>query len=105
MLSDLKDSVHEKNVTQRSVAISIVNGASPFLNALLSTIPYFIALIGLIDMQLAYYFSAGTSLLLLGLLGAFLGKISRESLMMYGLKMVGVGLLTAVLSLTLGLGG
>lgn len=41
MLSDLKDSVHKKNVTQRSVAISIVNGASPFLNALLSTIPYF----------------------------------------------------------------
>jgi predicted membrane protein (TIGR00267 family) len=105
MLSDLKDSVHKKNVTQRSVAISIVNGASPFLNALLSTIPYFIALIGLIDMQLAYYFSAGTSLLLLGLLGAFLGKISKESLIVYGLKMVGVGLLTAVLSLTLGLGG
>jgi len=56
-------------------------------------------------MQFAYYFSAATSLLLLGLLGGFLGKISRESLIIYGLKMVGVGLLTAVLSLTLGLGG
>jgi predicted membrane protein (TIGR00267 family) len=56
-------------------------------------------------MQVSYYFSAGIALLLLGLLGAFLGKISRESIVLFGLKMVGVGVLTAVLSLTLGIGG
>jgi len=105
MLADLEDSVHKKNVTQRSIAISIVNGASPFLLALLSTLPYFVALFGLISMQYAYYFSAGIALLLLGLLGAFLGNISKENLVVYGLKMVGVGLLTAVLSLALGIGG
>ena len=105
MLSDLEGSVHQKNVTQRSIAISIVNGASPFLCALLSTVPYFFALINVGTMQFAYYASAGVALSLLGLLGAFLGKISRESLLIYGLKMVGVGVLTAVLSLTLGIGG
>lgn len=105
MLSDLEDSVHEENVTQRSVAISIVNGASPFFLALLSTLPYFAALIDLFSMRYAYYFSGGIGLLLLGLLGAFLGSISKESLLIYGLKMVGVGLLTAILSLTLGIGG
>ncbi|MFB6290180.1 MAG: VIT1/CCC1 transporter family protein [Candidatus Bipolaricaulia bacterium] len=105
MLSDLERSVHKKNVTQRSIAISVVNGASPFLCALLSTLPYFAALIGISTMEVAYYFSAGIALLLLGLLGAFLGKISRESLVSFGFKMVGVGVLTAVLSLTLGIGG
>ena len=105
MLSDLENSLHKKNVTQRSIAISVINGASPFLCALLSTVPYFVALLGMMNMSLAYYFSAGTSLLLLGLLGGFLGKISKESLVIYGLKMVGVGLLTVVLSLTLGIGG
>lgn len=105
MLSDLENSIHKENVTQRSIAISIVNGASPFLLALMSTLPYFAALIGLLSMEFAYYFSGGIGLLLLGLLGAFLGRISKESLLIYGLKMVGVGLLTAVLSLTLGIGG
>ncbi len=105
MLDDLEDSVHKKNVTQRSIAISVVNGASPFLLALFSTLPYFMALLGLLSMQYAYYFSGGIALLLLGLLGAFLGKISKENLLSYGLKMVGVGLLTAVLSLSLGIGG
>jgi predicted membrane protein (TIGR00267 family) len=105
MLSDLEGSVHQKNVTQRSIAISIVNGASPFLCALISTVPYFAALLGVLTMQVSYYFSAGIALLLLGLLGAFLGKISRESILLFGLKMVGVGVLTAVLSLTLGIGG
>lgn len=105
MLSDLEGSVHKKNVTQRSIAISIVNGASPFLCALLSTVPYFFPLLGLGTMEVAYYASAGVALSLLGLLGAFLGKISRESLISYGLKMIGVGVLTAVLSLTLGIGG
>ncbi len=105
MLSDLEGSIHKKNVTQRSIAISIVNGASPFLYAFLSTVPYFAALAGVISMQIAYYFSAGIALLLLGLLGAFLGKISRESLLIFGLQMIGVGVLTAVLSLTLGIGG
>jgi len=105
MLSDLDGSVHKKNVTQRSIAISVVNGASPFLCALLSTVPYFFALVGPGTMQAAYYASGSVALTLLGLLGAFLGKISRENLFIYGLKMVGVGLLTAVLSLTLGIGG
>jgi predicted membrane protein (TIGR00267 family) len=105
MLSDLNGSVHKKNVTQRSIAISVVNGASPFLCALLSTVPYFFALVGIGTMQTAYYASGSVALTLLGLLGAFLGKISRENLFIYGLKMVGVGLLTAVLSLTLGIGG
>jgi len=105
MLSDLEDSVHKKNVTQRSIAISLVNGASPFLCAFLSTIPYFAALGEIVSIKIAYYLSAGIALLLLGLLGAFLGKISRESLLIFGIKMVGVGVLTAVLSLTLGIGG
>ena len=105
MLSDLEGSIHKKNVTQRSIAISIVNGASPFLCAFLSTVPYFLPLFGFGTMRIAYYASAGVGLTLLGLLGAFLGKISQESLIIFGLKMVGVGILTATLSLTLGIGG
>lgn len=105
MLSDLADSIHKKNVTHRSIAISLVNGASPFLCAVLSALPYFAALAGISSMELAYYFSAGIALGLLGSLGAFLAKISKESLIIYGLKMIGVGVLTVVLSLTLGIGG
>ncbi len=105
MISDLKDSIHKKNVTHRSIAISVVNGASPFLLALLSTVPYFFALTEVLNMRIAYYLSASISLLLLGILGGFLGKISKESLISYGMKMVGVGVITAGLSLALGIGG
>lgn len=104
MLSELRGSVHRRNVDRFSLGISAVNGASPFFFALLSIIPYFLALYGWIEMGTAYCFSIGISMSLMGFLGGFLGKISKENILVYALKMVGIGVITALLCTVLGLG-
>lgn len=81
-------------------------GLSPFSFAVLSVIPYFLARLGVIGMvNTAYYLSMGTSVFLLALLGGFLGKIAKESIIKYALKMVAVGGVTALIMYVLGLGG
>jgi len=106
MLDDLEGSVQEKDVERESVFISILNGASPFSFALIAVIPYWLAQFGLIDMiNTAYYFSMGLSGFLLAVLGGYLGKIAKESILKYALKMVAVGGVTALIMYSLGLAG
>ena len=104
MLCEMENSVQKENVEKHSIAISLINGASPFFCASLSIVPYLMAHLGLLTMNSAYMFSAGISIALMGILGGFLGKISRENIPIYALKMIGVGLVTAALSTVLGLG-
>ncbi len=105
MVSGMGGSVHEKNVSRKSVYVASLNAISPFLTALVSTIPYILASFGVINLiNTAYYVSATVSIVLLALFGAFLGKISRESVFVFALKMVGVGLITIAVIYLLGLG-
>lgn len=106
MLSDMDNSVHKKKVLSQSVFIAGVNGASPFLCAVASIIPYFLAKAGLIPMiNTAYIASILISISFLALFGSFLGKISKESMVIYALKMIAVGGITVILSYALGLAG
>ncbi len=105
MLDEMEDSIHKENVNKRSIAISIINGLSPFGCAVIPTIPYFLVRAGLFSMDFGYYFSAGLAFLLMASFGGFLGKISRESVIIFALKMLFVGTVTAGLSMVLGVGG
>ncbi len=105
MVSDMEGSVQEKNVKTKSTLIAIINGISPMLCALISMVPYFLAHLGLIEMvNTAYYASMTVSGILLILFGSFLGKISKESVFKYAGMMVGAGIITASLSILLGVG-
>lgn len=104
MICDMENSIHKENVERHSIMISLINGFSPFICAFISIIPYFLVLYGIIAMNSGYYLSMSASILLMAALGGFLGKISKESIIIYALKMIGVGILTAGLSLTLGIG-
>ena len=106
MLSDMESSIQKKEVVSQSMFIAGVNGASPFLCAVASIIPYFLARAGVIPMlNTAYLLSIGISATLLAVFGSFLGRISKESMIAYALKMVAVGGITVVLSYVLGLAG
>lgn len=104
MLDEMESSVHKRNVHRRSIAISVINGLSPFICAVTGVLPFWGTLMGLFNMTTAYYSSASISLALMAFLGGFLGKISRESIPIYALKMVGVGVATAFLTSLLGVG-
>jgi predicted membrane protein (TIGR00267 family) len=105
MVDDMEGSVQEKQVSSDSFKIALFNGASPFFASTVSVVPYMLAHLGIIPMvNTAYILSILISATLLAVFGAFLGRISRESLPAYALKMLFVGLVTAVLSYVLGLG-
>ncbi|MBS3813143.1 VIT1/CCC1 transporter family protein [Candidatus Bipolaricaulota bacterium] len=105
MLDEMEESIHRENVNRRSIAISIINGISPFCCAVIPTIPYFLVRAGLLSMDVGYYLSASLAFLLMASFGGFLGRISKESVIVYALKMIVVGTITAGLSLVLGVGG
>ncbi|MCP4410351.1 MAG: hypothetical protein GY807_21915 [Gammaproteobacteria bacterium] len=83
------------------IVVALVDGFSPFLAALVTLIPFFAA--GLFPaIRWAYYTSLGLALLTLFGLGAFLGHISRENLIVYGFKTVIAGVVSILISFLLG---
>ncbi|VVB65763.1 VIT family protein [Candidatus Gugararchaeum adminiculabundum] len=85
---------------------SLVDGLSPFASALVILFPFIISHVvyrGLHIME-AYYISMALCLIVFFVLGAYLGKISRESMIMSGLKMLSAGLVAAALVSLIGMG-
>jgi predicted membrane protein (TIGR00267 family) len=64
-------------------------------------IPFYLALIGITPVGLAFTASIGASLLTLFLLGVFLGRISDNNVIYSGVKMVIAGVAVALLALLL----
>ncbi|NMC29733.1 MAG: hypothetical protein GYA45_06660 [Pelolinea sp.] len=100
-LTDLNGSKIEKASRFAAVAVALVDGLSPFLAALVVLIPFFFANL-FSDIHIIYYVSIGFALLVLFGLGMFLGKISKQSWIVMGLKTLTAGLISIVISNFLG---
>lgn len=83
-----------------SVITAVVDGFSPFIAALFILLPFFFYPL-LESMQTAYYVSFGFSIVSFFLLGMFLGKVSRESMLATGAKLVLVGIACMLIILAL----
>jgi predicted membrane protein (TIGR00267 family) len=79
------------------VVVALVDGLAPFLAALVVLLPFFFGAL-LADIVFSYYVSLGMALAVLFALGAFLGRVSKESLIISGLKMIGAGLVSILLT-------
>jgi predicted membrane protein (TIGR00267 family) len=96
-LTDLSETKIGRASRVAVVVVALVDGLAPFLAALLVLLPFFFS--GLLaDIVLSYYASLGMALAVLFALGAFLGKVSKESLVISGLKMIVAGLVSIALS-------
>ncbi len=102
MLKKMDGTYHEKKIKKLSFKISVVNGLSPFLTGLICILPFAAALLELIPMSLAYPLSIAISLGVLSFLGYFLGTVSKERKIISALKMLIVGIATAVILYLLG---
>ena len=101
MLEELNDTVHDQAAQVSSIFGAIVDGISPFMAASISFMPYFFApLLGL-DIGVAYTSSIVLTAIALFVLGAYLGVISDENKVLYGLRMVVAGVVTAILVMLL----
>jgi predicted membrane protein (TIGR00267 family) len=94
MVTNLDETVWDDASTFVSIWTAAVDGLSPALAAIVAVIPFILAQIGIMD----FYSALSASLVLIAvtlfLLGAFLGKISEESIPLNGIRMLLVGVLT-----------
>lgn len=102
MLSDLRRSVHVRASSFASAWAAVVDGFSPAIAAAVPTTPYVLALYEIIPVWWAFPASILLILAILFILGAFLGRISRENMVVAGLRMVVVGAATAAVLMALG---
>ena len=100
-LTDLNGSKIGKASRFAAVAVSIVDGLSPFFASLVVLIPFFFANL-FIHIHYVYYTAIGFALLVLFGLGMFLGKISKQNLLVMGLKTLAAGLVSILISNLLG---
>lgn len=96
-LTDLNNSRIGKASRFAAVVVSLVDGISPFLAALLVLLPFFCHS-WFSSIRMVYFASLGLALVTLFGLGIFLGKISKENLIMSGAKTVVAGVASILIS-------
>jgi len=95
-LSDLSGTKIGRASRAAVIIVALVDGLAPFAAALLVLSPFFFStLLG--EITTSYYVSLGVALATLFALGAFLGRVSKDSLILSGLKMIGAGLVAILL--------
>lgn len=102
MLSDLDKSLHDRASRLASLWAAVVDGVSPFLAAMVSITPFFLAVSHILSVEHAVLFSIILIMIMLFSLGFFLGRISKENAVVWGLRMIVAGVATAVISLLVG---
>ncbi|MFQ6075001.1 MAG: VIT1/CCC1 transporter family protein [Candidatus Bathyarchaeia archaeon] len=100
-LSSKRTKVYRAMALRESLFLALVDALSPALAALLSVTPFFLSLNRLISLENAVIISTALTMATLFLLGAFLGKTARESVLIHGLIVVLAGIVTFLFCLLL----
>jgi predicted membrane protein (TIGR00267 family) len=96
-MADLQDTKIGRASRMAVVSVAAVDGFSPFLSAFLVVAPFIFAPL-FPDITYVYYASIGMALLALFGLGIYLGSISRENLIISGVKTTVAGVICIALS-------
>jgi predicted membrane protein (TIGR00267 family) len=99
-LTDLQETKIGKASRLAAVMVALIDGLSPFVASTLVLVPFFLARLFPV-VTWAYYAAIGMALLTLFGLGLFLGRISKENLLLSGLKTVIAGMICIGLTLLL----
>jgi len=97
MFTDLTGSILERESEKKVLLISLVDGLSPALAAVIPLLPFFLAHATLISVGTGLVMSFLLDFLVLFILGAFLGRISGENVVLHGALVVGVGFITSLI--------
>ena len=98
----MDNSVHVKAQRTAMIWAALVNALSPSLAAVIAIVPFVFAHYGLISINEAVITSFMLILLVLFLIGVYLGKISRERVIISVIRIMIVGIITAAIIMLLG---
>jgi len=96
LLKSLDGSIIVKATKTTTLVVSFINGISPFGAAMITTAPLLLVFLGL-PIGTAFTFSVLIAMLLLFVLGLFLGRISKSNMLAYGLKTLAAGILVVIM--------
>jgi predicted membrane protein (TIGR00267 family) len=102
LLMDLNNSVQVKAQRTAMIWAALVDALSPSLTALIAISPFIFANYGLLSINEAVMTSLMLILLVLFMIGVYLGKISRERVIISGIRIMIVGIITAAIIILLG---
>ena len=102
MLSDLEGSLQQNASEFVPALAALVDGLSPALTAVISLIPFILSMMGLLTIWDSYIVSSALTFMTLFALGLFLGQVARERMWLYGLQMLGAGIVIAIIIFMLG---
>ncbi len=91
MLTNLENSLHAKASRVVSVVAALIDGLAPVLTAAVATIPLVVCAIFSTTILQAVVASVAVSLVSMFLLGAYLGHIGKDRMLLSGLKMLAAG--------------
>lgn len=83
---------------ESALVVSLVDGLTPAISILICISPLFLVFPGWLQPLHAFYASLTIGLVLLFLLGSFLGWMARANILLYGLKTLGAGGLTLLIT-------
>ena len=98
MLTDLGNTMHGKASHFASVWTAAVDAISPFMAALISMLPFFLAAANLIPASNAAIVSVILIMSMIFSLGMFLGRISKENMLLSGARTLAAGIITALIT-------
>ena len=98
MVTDLNNTKVAKANLWTAVIISFVDGFSPFIFSIISILPFFFVHVGWITMLVGLIISMVVIFVEVVVLGLFLGAVSKESKIIYALKIIPAAALVAGLT-------
>ncbi len=101
MLSDLDGTVIAEASRRHIFEAALIDGLSPLLTTLVCLVPYMLALWRLVDEEMAFTSALGVNVVVLALLGAYLGRISRGNALLYAGLTIVLGLSVALITIWL----
>lgn len=97
LLRDLGGTGQYKKSRRVSLLVSFVDGLSPVVASLLIMLPFILVHFNVLELITAYYISFLIVASLLFLLGMFLGRISKENVIVNGFKMLLAGVVISII--------
>ena len=102
MLLKLDKTIHKDAGDFAALFSSLVNGFSPVFAASIMAIPFIMAKMNLMNVEDAFKYSLIIGGIEVFTVGAYLGKISKESKMKYGFRMLAIAFIAAAVSYSVG---
>jgi len=97
LFTNLKNSLIDRAAKIATIWVAFVDGISPVAAVITTISPFFMARAGILTTEMAVYTSIAIAIAILFLLGIFLGRTSKENILIHGAKMGMAGVIIIII--------